>query len=906
MRQIIKVKKYLILFWVIVGIIPAIFSITSSQTYNNIKHHNPGSSEYFPGLSPIVIDENPVYPINRFDQNTVNTDLRFDYESKEDWAMVIDSTWGPGLPTEEKMQIFYHFWHTIDSGFACFQDLDLDWDSVWVTCSTEIAQGVSRGRFAGMLSHASMALRDHHTFVYEYGVQFSPVDFGTPLLRCAAWINHSGAGLTPLQDSTLLVYSAAENHPLDLKAGDIVLGYNGVPWMELLHELFEAQLPVTYEWGSSESAFNHLWLSSAGDNYHLFDTIDIVKYNTGDTVHLPTSLMVPGQISSIYATEQLEVPGVPFEEPRFVYWGIVEGTDIGYIYIKKWYDDADVLFYNAVDSLLNVYKTIGIIIDSRYNTGGNMGLAYPGLGLLFCDTMETVAFDSRSDSLDHNAMSLIAPPEFYTINADPDGCYNRPIALLSGPKAMSAGDQIVLAISLHPNTRVFGKPSRGSFNAPMYSETYVGFNFLYAYADAWRVTDPGHYITRDDIPIDEPVWLTPDNVAAGIDDVAQAAIDWIITGDSDYDGIPNDSDNCMLLYNPDQADNDEDGLGNACDNCPDDYNSDQSDYDIDEIGNACDNCQTDSNPDQIDFDDDEIGDACDNCPEIYNPLQEDADYDLNGDSCDNCPLTFNYYQTDTDNDNVGDSCDNCPEIENPDQIDTDSDSLGDVCDVCPEDSLNDDDVDGYCYYSDNCPNTFNPLQTDSDLDGLGDMCDNCPETANAQQYDSDGDDVGDVCDNCPAISNIDQQNSDSDSHGDLCDNCPTVDNEDQDSSPDGDLIGDACDNCPFIFNYYQIDTDGDSVGDSCDNCPTTYNPGQEDGDGNGLGDACDWQCGDVDGSDNINIIDVTYLINYLYKAGLPPVPEEAADVNNDGGVNILDVTYLINYLYKDGPEPNCP
>jgi len=27
------------------------------------------------------------------------------------------------------------------------------------------------------------------------------------------------------------------------------------------------------------------------------------------------------------------------------------------------------------------------------------------------------------------------------------------------------------------------------------------------------------------------------------------------------------------------------------------------------------------------------------------------------------------------------------------------------------------------------------------------------------------------------------------------------------------------------------------------------------------------------------------------------------DVNCSGGVNILDVTYTINYLYKDGPEP---
>jgi uncharacterized protein (TIGR02145 family) len=29
------------------------------------------------------------------------------------------------------------------------------------------------------------------------------------------------------------------------------------------------------------------------------------------------------------------------------------------------------------------------------------------------------------------------------------------------------------------------------------------------------------------------------------------------------------------------------------------------------------------------------------------------------------------------------------------------------------------------------------------------------------------------------------------------------------------------------------------------------------------------------------------------------------DVNNSGSINILDITYLINYVYKGGPEPDC-
>jgi PKD repeat protein len=64
-------------------------------------------------------------------------------------------------------------------------------------------------------------------------------------------------------------------------------------------------------------------------------------------------------------------------------------------------------------------------------------------------------------------------------------------------------------------------------------------------------------------------------------------------------------------------------------------------------------------------------------------------------------------------------------------------------------------------------------------------------------------------------------------------------------------------------------------------------------------------CGDVDNSSTVNILDITYIVNYLYKEGPPPVPYEAADVDGSGTLNILDVTYLANYLYKNGPEPEC-
>ncbi|MFH2036473.1 MAG: dockerin type I domain-containing protein [Candidatus Zixiibacteriota bacterium] len=64
-------------------------------------------------------------------------------------------------------------------------------------------------------------------------------------------------------------------------------------------------------------------------------------------------------------------------------------------------------------------------------------------------------------------------------------------------------------------------------------------------------------------------------------------------------------------------------------------------------------------------------------------------------------------------------------------------------------------------------------------------------------------------------------------------------------------------------------------------------------------------CGDADNNGVINILDITFLISYLYKNGTAPVSLWAADPNGSITINILDITYLITYLYKNGPAPIC-
>ena len=63
--------------------------------------------------------------------------------------------------------------------------------------------------------------------------------------------------------------------------------------------------------------------------------------------------------------------------------------------------------------------------------------------------------------------------------------------------------------------------------------------------------------------------------------------------------------------------------------------------------------------------------------------------------------------------------------------------------------------------------------------------------------------------------------------------------------------------------------------------------------------------GDANGDGLIDLGDVVFLVNYLYRNGPAPENSLAGDVNCDGIVDLGDVIYLINYLFKGGPPPHC-
>ncbi|MCH7690963.1 MAG: hypothetical protein IIA17_07970 [candidate division Zixibacteria bacterium] len=133
-----------------------------------------------------------------------------------------------------------------------------------------------------------------------------------------------------------------------------------------------------------------------------------------------------------------------------------------------------------------------------------------------------------------------------------------------------------------------------------------------------------------------------------------------------------------------------------------------------------------------------------------------------------------------------------------------------------------------------------------------------------------------------------------------------------------------CDDTDSTINpttVWYVDSDGDGHGltdstiisctqpagfalDSSDNCPDSPNPCQADANGDGIGDAC---CcigfrGDVNGDgEDATVLDLTYMIDRIFRGGaISDCPEEA-DLNFDGDpATILDLTYLIDFIFRGG------
>ena len=510
----------------------ALFSGVTNVFSQFVETSNPEKDR--PQQQPVVI--RPLTHPQGLSERSFTSTRSF-YKSKADWQKIIDSTWGPGLPLVQKLEIFDTFSSLINDKFDGFLSLGINWDSLRTLYRSKIDSTTSKGGFAAIMSKFAMSLRDGHTEALDTIVTFTPLAPGIPILILNPFstAEHFGAVLTALPDSSAVVLYTVPNHPLGLVPGDIILGYELKPWKLLVKELLTAELPVYTSGIGASSAITHALMRNAGNNWHLFDTIDVLKYSTKDTLHLSVLPLLALSSIPMQGFEQLEIPGIPFAQyipspplgfniGQQMSSGKLPGTNIGYIQlICEWpTEPADESFYQAINALWN---TEGLVIDMRWNPGG-WALFDQAFAMMFSERLMTIEDAHRAGPTTFNLVA-VGNSNTYVIPGAPGSIYDKPIAVLLGPTCVSMGDLTAQRLRYHPMVRFFGKPLMSSFGDNTYLKNFKDWFIQYSFGDMFHTSQPGVYLNRREFPIDEPVWFNPDDVAKGKDPVLIRAQEWM-------------------------------------------------------------------------------------------------------------------------------------------------------------------------------------------------------------------------------------------------------------------------------------------------------------------------------------------------------------------------------------------
>lgn len=68
--------------------------------------------------------------------------------------------------------------------------------------------------------------------------------------------------------------------------------------------------------------------------------------------------------------------------------------------------------------------------------------------------------------------------------------------------------------------------------------------------------------------------------------------------------------------------------------------------------------------------------------------------------------------------------------------------------------------------------------------------------------------------------------------------------------------------------------------------------------------ACLAKAGDANSSNQVNLADIIFVVNYVFKSGTAPSPLCRGDANGSSGApNLTDIIYLVNRIFKGGPPP---